>query len=273
MNPMGISPWLHILVAYLIYILIAVLTSLVVGKVAGDLKDFKTRNSLPVLLMGAAANLLAMIAVLLLLVLWDQRPVSALGLGFRERDALAALGGLLLTFLLAIAYLYFLRSAGRIESITVRRSTNSSTRWNGMGIGLLALLAIVLQEEVLNRGYVTLNLLPLGPWGIILASTVIFVAIHFLTNRGSLPQVISWTVSGLVLVISYLLSGSIWVPIILHYATDAANVLVFNITGQYAFFQAMPEISEGQRTAFRVVYGFVMIAILFAMYGFTFQFK
>jgi hypothetical protein len=107
--------------------------------------------------------------------------------------------------------------------------------------------------------------------GIILASTVIFALIHFLTNRANTSQVISWIVSGLVLVVSYLLSGSIWVPVILHYATDTTNVLVFNITGQSSFIQTTPSVTEGQRAAFRVFYGIVIAAILLAIYGLSFQ--
>jgi hypothetical protein len=50
---MGISPRFHIFAAYFIYILIAVLTSNLVSKIAGDLKDFKVCNSPRVLLMDA----------------------------------------------------------------------------------------------------------------------------------------------------------------------------------------------------------------------------
>ena len=267
---MEFSPWFHIFVAYLIYILIAVLTSVLVGRIAGDLKDFRVRNSPRVLLIGAIANLIAMGAILLLLVFWDRQPLSAIGLQLHLKDIFVALVGFVGTFILAIEFLFTLGRMKRISSVEIRKPATSA-EVSQMSLGLAALIPVILQEEVLNRAYVSLNLLPLGPVGIILASTVIFVLIHFLTNRGNLPQVISWVVSGLVLITSYLMSGSIWVPVLLHYATDTANVLVFNITGQFSLFQTTPAITEGQRAAFRVVYGVVILVILLAVYRLHFQ--
>lgn len=266
-----IEPWLHIPFAYLVYIIIAVLASVVIGKVAGDLKDFSVRNSPKVLIMGGAANLIAMIAILLMLVFWDKQPISTLGLKFDRLDAIASTIGFGLTFLLAIGFLLTLKYTNRIQSLTVARPAATFKQGAGMVLGLFILATIVLQEEVLNRGYVVLNLLPLGVTGIILVSTLLFVLIHFLTNRTNFLQVISWTVSGLVLVTTYLLSGSLWVPIILHYATDAANTLVFNITGQFSFFHTTPSITENQRALFRVIYGVVIIAIFVALYGLQFR--
>lgn len=83
---MSIWNWVHILAAYLIYIVIAVLISMVVRKTSGDLKDFSVRNSPRVLLLGGAANLIAMFAILAQLVFWDKRPVSDLGLNFHRID-------------------------------------------------------------------------------------------------------------------------------------------------------------------------------------------
>jgi membrane protease YdiL (CAAX protease family) len=267
---MNIWPWLHIFVAYLTYIVIAILTSVIVRKTAGDLKDFASRNSPRVLLLGVAANLLAMLIVILLLVFWDRQPVDALGLAFHTTDAMAAFGGLFLTFGLGIAFLVFLEHTGRITSLTAKSPVQSG-QIPGMLLGLAVLVAIVLQEEVLNRGYITLNLLMLGPLGIILVSTTIFVLIHLLTNRPNLYQILSWIISGLVLALAYLLSGSLWVPIILHYATDAVNILVFNITGQFSFFQTVPTLSEGQRAAFRVTYVVVLTLLLVVIYGLNFK--
>jgi membrane protease YdiL (CAAX protease family) len=268
---MNIWPWIHILIAYLIYIVIAILTSAIVRRMVGDLKDVTNRNSPHALLLGAAANLIAMFAILFLLVFWDKQPVSALGLAFHSTDALAAIGGLVGTFLLAIGFILFLRRTKRLESIEFSQPAKSPAQAGIVILGLVMLVTVVLQEEVLNRGYVTLNLLPFGAAGIILASTTIFVLIHFLTNRANVSQVISWIVSGLVLVFSYLLSGSIWVPVILHYATDTANVLVFNITGQSSLIRTTPAVTEGQRAAFRVIYGFVIAIIIIAIYGLRFQ--
>jgi membrane protease YdiL (CAAX protease family) len=269
---MSLWNWLHILAAYLIYILIAVITSVVVSKTSGDLKDFSVRNSPRVLLLGGVANLIAMLAILALLVFWDKRSISDLGLDFSRIDMFAAAGGFIATFLLAILFLFLLKQTHRINSLDVVQPTQSSGQSLSMLIGLLVLVTIVLQEEVLNRGYVALNLRSLGTWGVVFVSTTIFVLIHVITNRTNVYQLISWIVSGLVLITSYLLSGSIWLPIVLHYATDATNTLIFNITGQYSFFKTSPFTTEGQRAAFRLVYGVVMMGLLFSIYGMQFKF-
>jgi membrane protease YdiL (CAAX protease family) len=172
---------------------------------------------------------------------------------------------------MAIAFLGLLRRAGHLESLEIRQPAHSLNQFTNLLLGLAVLVAIVLQEEVLNRGYVTINLLSLGPIGIILFSTIIFVLIHFLTNRPNLYQTFGWIVSGLILSLSYLISGSLWIPIILHYATDAANVLIFDITGQFSIFKTNPILSEDQRAVFRVGYGLVITALLVAIYGLKFK--
>jgi membrane protease YdiL (CAAX protease family) len=269
---MSIWNWFHLLAAYLIYVLIAVLASIFVRKTVGNMQDFAVRNSPRVLLLGGAANLVAMFAILALLVFSDKRPISDLGLPFSLRDTLASAGGFVVTFALAITFLFFLKRTNSIQTLDVVRPASSPGQIINMVIGLIVLTAIVLQEEVLNRGYVTLNSLALSPWGVILVSTTIFVLIHIITNRATFYQLISWIVSGFVLITSYLLSGSLWVPVILHYATDAANTMIFNITSQYSFFKISPSMTEGQRAAFRLVYGIVMMGLLLSIYGMRFNF-
>ena len=264
--------WLHIITAYLIYIVIAVLISIVIRKTTGDLKEFTARNSPRVLLLGGGANLIAMFAILSLLFFWDKRPISDLGLNFSNVDMLAVVSGFIVTFIPAILFLIFLKRTSRFNSLGVVRPAKSIEQVINMTIGFIVLVTIVLQEEVLNRGYVTLNLLSMGPIGVILISTTIFVLIHILTNRANGYQLISWIASGLVLITSYLLSGTIWVPVILHYTTDAANTLVFNITGQFSFFETSPSMSEVQRAVFRIIYGIAMLILLISIYGIQFRF-
>jgi hypothetical protein len=192
--------------AYVTYIVIAVLFSILIRKLTGDLKDFASRNSPRVLLAGAAANLIAMFAIILLLVFWNRQSVMAFGLAFHRADVIAAIGGLTVTFLLAVGFVGLLKRTGHIDSVKAGLSVTSFTQTTSMLLGLAVLLTVVLQEEVLNRGYVTLNLLRLGPWAIILTSIALFVLILFLTNRANLNQVVSRVVSALILIISYLLT-------------------------------------------------------------------
>ncbi len=135
-----------------------------------------------------------------------------------------------------------------------------------MIVGALVLLVVAVQEEALYRGYITLNLAQLSVGWILVISVGIFVVIHFFTNRVDLYQIISWTVSGLALAAAYLASGSIWVPIILHLATDLTNVLVFDITGQQTAPGEGTKIPGRDRAVFRVVYGVLILLLLIAVY-------
>ena len=262
-----IWPWIHILIAYAVYILFALASSVVIAKIAGNLREMSTRNSPRVTLLGFVANLIIMILIGLLLVFMDGKSIVSLGLQFHGADALASFGGSLVIFLVALGFIGVMRRTRLIESVSFVRPATSNREVLLIALGLGMLVAVAMQEEVLNRGYVTLNLRSYSLLAIILISTTLFTLIHFLTNRGGAYQVFSWVVGGLVLIVSYLMSGSLWVPIILHFATDSANLLLFNITGQYSVVVTSPPISVGQRAAFRLVYGVAMAAILLAAYG------
>ncbi len=262
-----IWPWIHILIAYAVYILFALASSVVIAKFAGDLREMSTRNSPRVLLLGLVANLIIMALIGLLLVFMDGKSIATLGLQFDGADALASIGGALAIFLVALGFIGVMRRTQRIESVSFVRPASSNRDALLLTLGQGMLIAVALQEEVLNRGYVTLNLRSYSVLAIILISTTLFTLIHFLTNRGGAYQIVSWVVGGLVLIVSYLMSGSLWVPIILHFATDSANLLLFNITGQYSVVVTSPPLSVGQRAAFRLVYGVAIAAILLAVYG------
>jgi Type II CAAX prenyl endopeptidase Rce1-like len=98
------------------------------------------------------------------------------------------------------------------------------------------------------------------PVVIILASTLIFAAIHLITNRANFYQILSWLISGAIFAYAYLVSGSIWVPIVIHFATDLTNVFVFNIVGQLSLFTITPAPTLRQRALVRVVFAILLVA-------------
>ena len=259
-------PWFHILLALVAYFAAAVLASVVVRKIGGDLKSMAGRSSSRVLVIGAVANLGVLVIVLLLLTLVDGLPVSALGLTLTTTDLIGALLGAVTTIGLALAFVGWLSKSG---SIQVKRHTSMIKRAElaNLSLGWLVLFIVVLQEEVLYRGYVMLNLRAMSAAAQLFISTAIFVLVHFLTNKVNRFQVISWVVSSLVLGGAYLISGSIWVPIVLHYATDLTNVMIFNITGQSSLLAISPALSEQQRAIYRSVYGVAMAAILVLLFS------
>lgn len=253
----------HIFAGVFVYLIVAVGTAVLVKKSDGNLKEMAGRTSNTVLLLGGAANLIILILTLLLVVGLDKKPLSALGLTFSGQDALFALAGAASTALLAIVFARW-RQRGQTQDTTQPPAANTAgTRQ--LIIGSVVLLVVAVQEEFLYRGYITLNLAQLNPIWILVITTVIFVLIHFLTNRVGKYQIVSWTVSGLVLAGVYLVSGSIWVAIILHLATDLTNVLVFHITGQ-PMGTAVPTLPVKDRAVYRVVYGVVIVALLAGCY-------
>jgi hypothetical protein len=158
-------------------------------------------------------------------------------------------------FASATAFVFFARG---------RRLERAPSTRGSLSLALAVLAVVALQEEVLFRGYVVLTLHGLSAGWLAAISTVIFVAIHIPTNRADAPQLLSWTVGGVVLVAAYLLTGSLWVAILLHFAIDAANLLVFRITGTHGWFRVDPPLSSSEKTAYRLLYAALMGALFLA---------
>jgi hypothetical protein len=131
-----------------------------------------------------------------------------------------------------VIFLNWLKRNGKFQ-VTRQAPFRANGSILNLVTGLLVVFIIAAQEEVLYRGYIFLNLNVFGPYVYLVGSTLIFVLIHFLTNRVSLHQIISWTLSGLVLATAFLISGSIWVPVLLRLPGDVcarhAGNDVFNI--------------------------------------------
>jgi membrane protease YdiL (CAAX protease family) len=268
----ALVPWLRIGAAVLVYLLAAVGAMAAVRRTGVDLRDVAARTSPTVLAIGAVGNLVALAGVLLLLVLVDGRPISDLGLAMTLVDAAVLVVLIVANFSLGRWFVRVRGGGSRAASgeDAGRGTVGGPSRTPSAVpqlLGLTVLALVALQEEVLYRGYVTLNLAGLGWVLVVVASTAIFVAIHFLTNRASLLQVASWTASGVLLVLAYLLSGSIWVPVILHFAIDVSNVVVFDIAGRSSPQGGGLRLRDGERAAFRVAYAVAAAAVLLAVYG------
>jgi len=260
----SLIPWFHIFLAVLAYLLVALSTMLIVKKWGSDLKNTVERTSTPVLLIGALANLVILVIVLILMTTLDHFPITALGLGLSPQDGLFTL--IAIASMILLAGLFVRRQRAGLNQTNSEQTSSKSAELRTMLTGFFVLLTVAVQEEILYRGYITLNLAAYGPLTITFASTVIFVLIHFLTNRIGKYQLISWTISGLLLSGVYLISGSIWVPIALHLVTDLINVLFFDITDQQTAQDTSPAITDKDRATFRIIYGLVVFWILFAFY-------
>ena len=220
-----------------------------------------------VTLLGLVANLSIVGLVVVMLVWVDGRPVSDLGVDLTDSDAAVVVGFVAVSVVVAALFLLGLRRAGIAE---VRRSTRGGRAGpdvGGAALMVVMLIAVALQEEVLFRGYVTVNLIHLG-WGVVtVASIVLFVGIHLLTNRFSALQLTSWTVGAAVLVLAYLVSGSLWVAVAIHLGMDLLNVVAFDIVGRYSLVTIDPPLAENSRAVYRLASSALIVVLLLGVYG------
>ncbi|MEJ2187011.1 MAG: type II CAAX endopeptidase family protein [Gemmatimonadota bacterium] len=260
-----ILPWLRIGLVVAVYLLTAVAASVLVRASGVDLKDFRSRTAPIVVAVGATANLLVLAVTLLFLMFVDHRGVRALGLQFGTRDLVFSVVALLVTASAAVAFLWLLKRWG-VREVRPRRYDGGAEA-KRFALTAVVLLVVALQEEVLFRGYVTLNLLALGPGVVLVVTTVLFTVIHFLTNRVTPAQVCGWLLGGFVLGWVYLASGTIWVPVLLHFAMDLTNVVAFDIAGDMALAAISPPMSVRQRAAYRAVFTAAVVVLGMAFYG------
>lgn len=256
--------WIRIATAVAVYLVIAMLSSWYISRRGGDLKDMEGRSATAVLAIGAIANLVVLAGVLLLMGLWDGRSMGALGLGMDARDAVFAAAAVVLTGGSAIAFLAWL---GRSPDLAVEARALPPGSGGRLLVVAGVMLAVALQEEVLYRGYITLNLMDYGPAVVLVVSTVVFTAIHFLTNRVSPAQVAGWLLGGFVLGWVYLETGSIWVPVALHFAMDMTNVLVFGVAGELSMTRISRPLTDMNRAVYRVAFSVVIGVALLGVYG------
>ena len=259
-------PWLYIMLSVFIYIIIALSTSYIIKKSGKDLKIMATRHSRTVLLIGAIGNLLILISILLLIKVQNLFSINSLGYALSGQDILFTIEALVGIVLLSLLFIKIWQSAGNTK-VKVKKPIFNSKEAFRVFEALFVLLIVAVQEEVLFRGYITLNLIGYNPLLIISVTTLIFSAIHLLTNKSSLYQIISWLLGGFIFAYIYLATASILIAIIIHFAADAINMLIFDIVGKYSFFDFTPRLNVKQRTAFRFGFTVLLLVMIFVFYG------
>jgi membrane protease YdiL (CAAX protease family) len=242
-----------------IYLAGGVVAMWIIRRFAADLSSMEGRVSAPVLLIGGGANLLILLGVILLVPALLDKPVSSLFLRLSASDVWFSMLVFSISFFLAVVFVYLMQRG----SVRITRLHRSGL----VLLGVLVLLIVSLQEEFLFRGYTRVVLAGNSAWSYLLISTGIFVAIHFLTNKVTLPQVVSWIVGGGLLGSVFLISGSIWTAVVLHFAIDASNLLVFDITGQGGFLALPQAITEGERMGYRFASGGIVLLFAWGWYG------
>jgi membrane protease YdiL (CAAX protease family) len=261
------AAWARVFGAVGIYVVIALGISRIIRRIGSDLKNMEARTSPVVTLLGLVANLAICGFVVLMLVWVDGRPVSDLGLDLDVGDAAVVAGFVAVSVVVAGLFLLRLRRTGTTEVHLNTRPDRANPNVGGAALTVAVLVAVALQEEVLYRGYVTVNLIHLG-WGVVAgASIMLFVGIHLLTNRFTALQLTSWTVGAAVLVLAYLVSGSLWVAVALHLGMDLLNVVAFNIVGRFSLVTIEPPLDERSRVAYRLASSALIAVLLLGTYG------
>lgn len=259
--------WMHIFSAVFIFVVIAVITSVQIKKIGLNLKEMKNRSFQTELIIGAVSNIIILGIIVLMLILLDQKSIGALGLFLSMKGAIFTNIAVITIFLSAIVYVGRLKNTGNFL-IIIRSPVNSRKDLIVMLEGIIVLLIIAIQEEVLFRGYITINLSSYGSVVIISVSTILFTAVHVMTNKVSVYQVVTWLLSGVVFSYAYLITKTIWIPVILHFATDLINMIVFNILGRYSLFAFSPPMQGKHRAVYKLVYTIIIFMILTGFYGF-----
>lgn len=161
----------------------------------------------------------------------DRRTLGSLGLRpYRGwlADIAAGIGlGVLLNLLGFLA----LWSGGWL---TINRFAWQSLSASGL-VGPLALECILFvmvgfNEELIFRGYIMQNLAE--DWGMVVAvlvTSALFGLAHLLNPYASLISTLSISLAGIFAACGYLVTGSLWLPIALHFSADFFGGVVFGL--------------------------------------------
>jgi membrane protease YdiL (CAAX protease family) len=206
---------------------------LIVTGLAGDF-TIEAGRSLPVETVLWTMLATGIVVVTLAFVVWvDKRPVASLGIR-RSGSWRAEIGlGLALGFGLPLLMLVICWSAGwtRVTGL-VDRPAVVLPGWLILNGWLMA--AVAIGEEVMCRGYI-LQTLRRGYGRVValLASSLIFGALHLANPGAGWPSFVGVTVAGLVLGYAYLVTNRLWLPIALHFSWNLAlgPVLGFAVSG------------------------------------------
>jgi hypothetical protein len=162
-----------------------------------------------------------------------------------------AIGLLLMTFMIAIVFMYGLQSQ-QILSIHWGLDFKQMMSLSFL-LGIVALFVAALQEEIVFRGFLTANL---GKYGIIwalLGSSVIFTSFHFLTSKVNTFQVIDWFMGGLIFFVIYIVSGSLLVSTIVHFGRNLVNTLIFDIADMHVFLRLDVPVKPQHKTIYMFI--------------------
>ncbi len=267
---MNFTLWLHILLITAIYLSFALIASKIIKVYGGKIKEITSRTSSSILFISAITNTVILLSAILILIYIDKLPVSSLGLNLTNKDILFTISSIIITIIAEVAFIIILSASKKLK-FSFHFEVENFKHVLSFIATLAVLFIVAVQEEVVFRGYIILNLIYLGPAAAIIISSVIFALIHFPTNKITLPQVSSWLLVGIIFAYIYLMSGSIIIVIILHFFIDLSNVMIFNIAGKFSLTNISPPLNDKQRLIFRIVFSVFIFILVSIIYGNVFN--
>lgn len=186
-------------------------------------------------LMDPASALFRITAWLLLGAVWlsaawftlrlDRQPVAALGLQRRAGWQRELATGLLLGLALIAPIWLLLVLFGRANPHPALGNAGAA-----LATALLALVPMAVSEELLFRGYLQRNLTQaLGGWPALILMGILFSFFHLQNPERSFLAMLNIGLAGVLLGYPYWRSGSLWLPLGLHFSWNAAQGSLFGM--------------------------------------------
>jgi hypothetical protein len=174
---------------------------------------------------------IALLANLLTMRIFDRRPITDIGLGSSPGSGKNFAWGLLLGAGAAALMLSAPLLAG--TGHLVARNGSAGIAWPNLFFYLIALLFGAAGEEILFRGYAFQLLIEkLGPWATVLPVGVLFGFAHSANPSATIFSIANTVIWGIYLGYAYLRSRDLWLPIGLHYGWNAVLPLFgVNLSG------------------------------------------
>lgn len=210
-----------------IFLLLLILFSMAMALVVGP-ERLEQGLALALAVGGLGSMLVALLASWLLLRLLDRRDFRTLGLWFYPRWGgdlgLGFVGGLLLvSFVVGGQWV-----AGSIEFLGL--AAGGSMPLHGAWWNLLVLLPAAAGEELVFRGYPFQRLVEsVGAYRATSALAVLFGIAHLSNPSPTVLSTLNTSLVGVLLALTYLKTGGLWLPIGLHFTWNYALGVLYSL--------------------------------------------
>jgi membrane protease YdiL (CAAX protease family) len=216
--------------------------------------------------MAMALGAVNTILVFLLFYKVDKQNPWLLGFHIRKKEMLFSISAIITSFLSVLAFVWTL---DQLEIASARyqfHAVFTSSFYKIVGIAIIGYLFAALKEEVLARGYFMMNLKKFSVPNMILISSILFMALHFIMGDFDPFKAASWLKGGMVYAYIYVKSGSLTVSTIVHAAHNLVNDLVIHGT-EGALVLLDTEVATSDKLVYEIALGVLLLGLTYSFYG------